>query len=131
MARDDSKLLELIFQKWRCFGYYGYGKGAAHRDLKEENLEVCSMICPQRRRCWEAHKQRVDEKYPALAQIRTKAIERARSEGRRYQVGDYSAEMSRAGMPVSGPQGADPWLVENAKNITNGLDGKPPDVEEN
>lgn len=131
MPREDE-VRKAIKTEWRCLGFFGYGQGAAHRRWPDESVEVCQQTCTQRKQCWEAHKRRVDERQPRLAQIRTRALERAREEGRRYELQDYGRELSRElGRQTTDLEKVDPWLVQNARNIENGQHGNPPNVGDN
>jgi hypothetical protein len=113
-------------REWGCFGYYGYGQGAALRVFGTEE-KVCMGICPLSEQCWSTHKLRVDAQYPKLAVIRQRARVTAQTEGRQYEMADYTNELAKdLGRPPVGNQAIDPYLAANAMNINNGIEGYPP-----
>ena len=58
--------------KWGCFGYLGYGQGRAvaiYGEDKLSNRSACMDICTRASACRMAHHERMNIRYPQLAQL--------------------------------------------------------------
>jgi hypothetical protein len=66
---------------WECVGFFGYGHGRALRVFGEEVLcgrSVCVDICNNTAVCRKVHHDRMDYRYPQLAQITGNALKVAK-----------------------------------------------------
>lgn len=57
---------------WDCLGFFGYGQGRAVAIYGEERLKnksACIDICSRASACRQAHHERMNRRYPQIAQL--------------------------------------------------------------
>ena len=70
-AKKKKKIRESI-AKWDCTGYFGYGQGRAVAQFGEDGLKgksACQDICTRASACRLAHHERMNRRFPQLAQL--------------------------------------------------------------
>lgn len=71
-----KKRVRSRIKEWGCHGFYGYGEGRAVADFGEDELRgrsACDDICTKRDSCRIFHHERMDRKYPMMAELVGKA----------------------------------------------------------
>ena len=143
-GKKRRKIREAI-AKWDCFGYFGYGQGRAVAVFGQDELKkksACIDICTRANACRLAHHEKMNAKYPQLAQLTESS---ARIAQKRHldvvsevvSAMEHAAEMGvdeaveiRARLQAfKVDQMTDHYRCGQFENIQNGLDKVPADSD--
>lgn len=143
-GKQRKKIRESL-GKWKCLGLFGYGQGRAVRDFGRETLgnrSVCLDVCEHRAVCRKIHNERMDEKYPVLAQIVSKTIMMASERGqsvpdavtRAMEMAEErgapgSEEVRRVLDSLGIDEYTDHYICGQFQNIQRGFSGDPASVK--
>ena len=139
------KNMRRAIRSWDCHGFLGYGQGKAVSMWGEEKLRgrsACIDICSEYQSCRRAHHNRMDHRYPQLAQVVAAAARTAQREKvgplkqimeslqRCHDLGLAEAtEVKRIVKQFGVDSMTDHYRAGQFENIQNGLDGRRPDLQ--
>lgn len=143
-GKKRRKVREAI-SKWDCFGYFGYGQGRAVATFGEDDMKkrsACLDICTRANACRAAHHERMNRKFPQLAQL-VESSARIAQLRKLDVVAEVVSAMEHAveadleeALEIKDrlsafriDQMTDHLRCGQFENIQNGLDKSPPDTE--
>jgi hypothetical protein len=137
----QRKIVKTI-PKWGCLGYWGHGHGRSVKEHGEKwfkELSVCQDLCPQSDTCRRKHHDRMDQRFPAIADIVHKAAGHANKMKMPIVQSVIGAMNVAYAQKTEGVEEikailigfrvedmTDHYVCGQFENIQNGLDGKEP-----
>jgi|HubBroStandDraft_6_1064221.scaffolds.fasta_scaffold272977_2 hypothetical protein len=84
MDKHIKKQITKQIDSWNCLGYTGYGQGRAVAEFGADEIgseSVCHKVCPKSDKCRQEHYEKMDERFPEVAQIVRKTAVMAKKTG--------------------------------------------------